>query len=127
DYVVVKVPRWAFEKFPGADPTLGPQMKSVGEVMALGRTFPEALNKAIQSLEIGVDFLDGSGINKQPVDYSLEELSIPTSDRLFKVYRAIEEGVSLHEIAEKANYDLWFLAQMQVIAECKMQIEEIAN
>jgi carbamoyl-phosphate synthase large subunit len=61
DYVVVKIPRWAFEKFPGVDPTLGPQMKSVGEAMALGRTFPEALNKAIQSLEIGVDALDGSG------------------------------------------------------------------
>ncbi len=59
DYVVVKIPRWAFEKFPGVDATLGPQMKSVGEVMALGRTFPEALNKAIQSLEIGVDALDG--------------------------------------------------------------------
>ena len=61
DYVVVKIPRWAFEKFPGVDSTLGPQMKSVGEAMALGRTFPEALNKAIQSLEIGVDALDGSG------------------------------------------------------------------
>jgi carbamoyl-phosphate synthase large subunit len=61
DYVVVKIPRWAFEKFPGVDPVLGPQMKSVGEVMSLGRTFPEALNKAVQSLEIGVDALDGSG------------------------------------------------------------------
>ena len=61
DYVVVKIPRWAFEKFPGVDSTLGPQMKSVGEVMALGSTFPEALNKAVQSLEIGVDALDGSG------------------------------------------------------------------
>ena len=61
DYVVVKIPRWAFEKFVGVDPTLGPQMKSVGEVMALGRTFPEALHKAIHSLEIGVDALDGSG------------------------------------------------------------------
>ena len=61
DYVVVKIPRWAFEKFPGVNSTLGPQMKSVGEVMALGSTFPEALNKAVQSLEIGVDALDGSG------------------------------------------------------------------
>ena len=61
DYVVVKIPRWAFEKFPGVDQALGPQMKSVGEVMALGSTFPEALNKAVQSLEIGVDALDGSG------------------------------------------------------------------
>ena len=59
DYVVVKIPRWSFEKFPGSDATLGPQMKSVGEVMALGRTFPEALHKAVQSLEIGADSLDG--------------------------------------------------------------------
>src|SRR5260221_12412151 len=97
-YVVVKIPRWAFEKFPGVDPTLGPQMKSVGEAMALGRTFPEALLKAVQSLEIGVDFLDGSGINREPIAYDLEGLSIPTADRLFKVYRAIQQGISLEEI-----------------------------
>ena len=64
--MVVKIPRWAFEKFPGVDPLLGPQMKSVGEVMSLGRTFPEALNKAVQSLEIGVDALDGSGPSRSP-------------------------------------------------------------
>jgi carbamoyl-phosphate synthase large subunit len=130
DYVVTKIPRWAFEKFPGVDPTLGPQMKSVGEAMALGRTFPESLLKAVQSLEIGVDFLDGSGINKQPIDYSLEELSVPTADRLFKVYRAIEDGVSIDEIAKRTNYDSWFLAQMQeisnwgvVISNCKTEAE----
>src|SRR6476659_5970123 len=67
DYVVVKIPRWAFEKFPQADPILGPQMKSVGEVMALGRTFKEALNKAIQSLEIEVDALDGWGPSRTSV------------------------------------------------------------
>jgi carbamoyl-phosphate synthase large subunit len=122
DYVVVKIPRWAFEKFPGVDPTLGPQMKSVGEAMALGRTFPEALLKAVQSLEIGVDFLDGSGINREPIAYDVEELSIPTADRLFKVYRAIEDGVSLDEIAKRTNYDLWFLAQMQAIANCGLEL-----
>jgi len=127
DYVVVKIPRWAFEKFPGVDPTLGPQMKSVGEAMALGRTFPEALLKAVQSLEIGVDFLDGSGINREPIAYDLEQLSIPTADRLFKVYRTIEDGVTLDEIAKRTNYDLWFLSQMQMIAECKIQIAECAN
>src|SRR5258706_11691015 len=104
DYVVVKIPRWAFEKFPGVDPTLGPQMKSVGEAMALGRTFPEALNKAVQSLEIGVDFLDGSGIDRQPIAYNMEELSVPTSDRLFKVYRAICQGISLEEISQVTGY-----------------------
>lgn len=127
DYVVTKIPRWAFEKFPGVDPTLGPQMKSVGEVMALGRTFPEALLKAVQSLEIGVDFLDGSGPNREPVPYDLEKLSIPTADRLFRVYRAIQEGVSLEEIEKRTNYDLWFLAQMKEIenAERRTQNAEV--
>ena len=126
DYVVVKIPRWAFEKFPGVDSTLGPQMKSVGEVMALGRTFPEALNKAIQSLEIGVDALDGSGTSGElPAEpETLSSLSLPTADRLFRVYRAIRQGMSLDEISKATGYDLWFLAQMQTIAECEMQIAE---
>ena len=126
DYVVVKIPRWAFEKFPGVDPTLGPQMKSVGEAMALGRTFPEALNKAVQSLEIGVDALDGSGPNRpSPVEPgTLSALRVPTADRLFRIYRAIQQGISLEEVAGATGYDLWFLAQMQIIAECEMQIAE---
>ncbi len=100
DYVVVKIPRWAFEKFPGVDPTLGPQMKSVGEVMALGRTLPEALNKAIQSLEIGVDALDGSGPGRDaPAEpETLSTLRLPTADRLFRVYRAIRQRIALDEI-----------------------------
>ena len=115
DYVVVKIPRWAFEKFPGVDSTLGPQMKSVGEAMALGRTLPEALNKAIQSLEIGVDALDGSGPSRElPADpESLSTLAIPAADRLFRVYRAIRQGMSLEEISAATGYDLWFLAQMK--------------
>ncbi|MFN3741194.1 MAG: carbamoyl-phosphate synthase large subunit [Anaerolineales bacterium] len=124
DYVVVKIPRWAFEKFPGVDPTLGPQMKSVGEVMAIGRTFPEALNKAVQSLEIGVDALDGSGPHKQVPSEPppLEELATPTADRLFKVYRAVRAGLPLEEIAPKSGYDLWFLAQMREIAQLEQRI-----
>jgi carbamoyl-phosphate synthase large subunit len=127
DYVVVKIPRWAFEKFPGVDATLGPQMKSVGEVMALGRTFPEALLKAVQSLEIGVDFLDGSGINREPIAYKLEELSKPTADRLFKVYRAIQQGMALEEIAKATGYDLWFLAQMKEIETRELEIREFGK
>ncbi|HCR70179.1 MAG TPA: carbamoyl phosphate synthase large subunit [Anaerolineae bacterium] len=124
DYVVVKIPRWAFEKFPGVDPTLGPQMKSVGEAMALGRTFPEALNKAIQSLEIGVDALDASGPNKELLTEpeTLDSISKPTSDRLFKVYRAIQQGMSLDEISNVTDYDLWFLAQMEEIKNCELEI-----
>jgi len=123
DYVVVKIPRWAFEKFPGVDPTLGPQMKSVGEVMALGRTFPEALNKAVQSLEIGVDALDGSGPKKGvPQDApGAESLRIPSADRLFATYRAIRNGVPLAEIVKATQFDPWFLAQMQAIAACELQ------
>ncbi len=124
DYVVVKIPRWAFEKFPGVDPTLGPQMKSVGEVMAIGRTFPEALNKAVQSLEIGADALDGSGPHKTvPAEPPLpEELAIPTADRLFKVYRTVRAGLPLETIARHSGYDLWFLAQMQAIASLEKEL-----
>ena len=126
DYVVVKIPRWAFEKFPGVDPTLGPQMKSVGEVMALGRTFPEALNKAVQSLEIGVDALDGSGPSREvPADPErLSSLRLPTADRLFRVYRALRQGMSLEEISEATGYDLWFLAQMQEISNLEFAIRD---
>jgi carbamoyl-phosphate synthase large subunit len=124
DYVVVKIPRWAFEKFRGVDPTLGPQMKSVGEVMALGRTFPEALNKAVQSLEIGADALDGSGPKKAAPEGSLtaESLRIPTADRLFATYRSIRAGTSLEEIADVTKFDPWFLAQMKEIANCECEL-----
>jgi carbamoyl-phosphate synthase large subunit len=134
DYVVVKIPRWAFEKFPGVDPTLGPQMKSVGEVMALGRTFPEALNKAIQSLEIGVDALDGSGPTLRlaaqgerelPAEpETLSSLKIPTADRLFRVYRAIRQGMALDEVSKATGYDVWFLAQMKEIETRELEIRD---
>src|ERR1051325_745499 len=126
DYVVVKIPRWAFEKFPGVDSTLGPQMKSVGEVMALGRTFPEALNKAIQSLEIGVDATDSSGPGRKlPADpETLSMLTAPTTERLFRVYRAIRQGIPLKEISTTTGYDLWFLAQLKEISHCELVIGE---
>ncbi|MFN8434078.1 MAG: carbamoyl-phosphate synthase large subunit [Anaerolineales bacterium] len=129
DYVVTKIPRWAFEKFPGVDPTLGPQMKSVGEVMALGRTFPEALNKAIQSLEIGVDALDGSGPSRElPAEpETLSTLKVPAADRLFRVYRAIQQGMELDEISNATGYDLWFLAQMEEIRNCEVGIRNCQN
>ncbi len=127
DYVVVKMPRWAFEKFPGVDPLLGPQMKSVGEVMALGSTFPAALNKAVQSLEIGVDALDGSGPKRaapaDPQDVAeLAALRQPTADRLFAVYRAVRAGLPLEAIAATTGFDPWFLAQMSEIAACEREV-----
>ena len=119
DYVVVKIPRWAFEKFPGVDATLGPQMKSVGEVMALGRTFPEALQKAVQSLEIGVDALDGGGKGNPE---ALGELARPGAGRLFAVYRALLGGASVEEVASVTGMDPWFLAQLGEIVDCQLAI-----
>ena len=124
DYVVVKIPRWNFEKFPGVDPILGPQMKSVGEAMALGRTFPEALNKAIQSLEIGVDALDGSGPSAQG-SFEIQDGQTPippTADRLFKVYRALRQGLSIEEINHSSGYDAWFLAEMLDMVNLEKEI-----
>jgi carbamoyl-phosphate synthase large subunit len=117
DYVVVKIPRWTFEKFPRADPRLTIQMKSVGEAMAIGRTFSEALGKAIRSLEIGRDGLDDGGpaLSREEL---LEKLSVPTWERLFHLRRAFLLGMSLEEIAERTRIDPWFLdAVARMIAQ----------
>ncbi len=128
DYVVVKIPRWTFEKFPKVDSLLGPQMKSVGEVLALGRTFPEALHKAVQSLEIGVDALDGSGPNREPTGIpSLAELKLPTDDRLFKIYRALQAGMTIGEVSSRSGYDAWFLAQLQLIIAQENEISSLKD
>jgi carbamoyl-phosphate synthase large subunit len=112
DYVVVKVPRWAFEKFPEADQTLTTQMKSVGEVMAIGRTFKEALQKAIRSLEqdrAGFG-LDQPGLGPEELR---DRLRVPNPDRLFYLAEAIRRGVEREEIAGLTGIDPWFLAQME--------------
>ena len=116
DYVVTKVPRFAFEKFPGADATLGPQMKSVGEVMAIGRTFKESLGKAMRSLEIGRAGFDLDGVP------SLEELKrliqIPGPDRLWQLGEALRLGLSLEDAHTLTAIDPWFLGQLsQMVAE----------
>ena len=147
DYVVVKIPRWAFEKFPGVDRELGPQMKSVGEVMAIGRTFKEALQKGVRSLEIGRDGLgplprDGDGQLKgyAPGTSATDLLRIPTRDRLFAVFERLlqaererpvpsdrsaddwqTDNAALRECSE--IYDPWFVAQMQEIARFQITIE----
>src|SRR6266511_4175049 len=108
DYVVVKIPRFAFEKFPQADPRLTTVMKSVGEAMAIGRTFAEALGKAIRSLEIGRDGLDDGG-EPLPREKLLEKLSVPTWERIFHLRRAIVAGMSIEEIAAQTSIDPWFL------------------
>ena len=108
DYVVVKVPRWAFEKFPRADPRLTIQMKSVGEAMAIGRTFSEAFGKAIRSLEIGRDGLD-DGRGPLPREELLEKLSVPTWERVFHLRRAFLAGMSVDEVSALTKIDPWFL------------------
>jgi carbamoyl-phosphate synthase large subunit len=108
DYVVVKIPRWAFEKFPKADPTLTIQMKSVGEAMAIGRTFAEALGKAIRSLEIGRDGLD-DGRGPLAREELLAKLEVPTWERIFHLRRAFLAGMTVEEVAERTRIDPWFL------------------
>ena len=108
DYIVVKIPRWDFKKFAGADPVLGPQMKAVGEVMAIGRTFPEALQKGVRSLDIGMDGF-GSQVDG---DLTPEALSVPTAQRLFQVASLIASGVDFEEIVGQTHFDPWFVQQM---------------
>ena len=113
DYVIVKIPRWNFDKFEGADRRLGLQMKSVGEVMGIGRTFQEALSKAAQSLEIKRNGLgaDGKGLTDQKV--ILHKLEYASWDRVFVLYDAIQLGIPLRKIHEITKIDLWFLKQIE--------------
>ncbi len=109
DYIVVKIPRWDFRKFAGADPVLGPQMKAVGEVMAIGRTFPEALQKAVRALDIGMDgFVSEPGEQTTP-----EALSVPTAQRLFQVAAALADGIGFDDIVAETQFDPWFVQQMR--------------
>jgi carbamoyl-phosphate synthase large subunit len=113
DYVVVKIPKWQFEKFPGADDTLAPQMKSVGEVMAIGRTFKEALMKAVRSLETGKK---GSGDSIEPRRLR-QKLVTPSPERLAYLRYAFDTGMSVREVAKYTGMDPWFLHQMKMIAD----------
>lgn len=113
DYVIVKIPRWNFSKFPGADDKLGLQMKSVGEVMGIGRTFQEALQKACQSLEIGRNGLGADGREITDQNKILESLEFPSWDRLFHIYDAIKLGIPFKTIKEKTKIDNWFLRQIE--------------
>ncbi len=125
DYVVVKIPRFAFEKFPAADPTLTTQMKSVGEVMAIGRTFKEALQKGLRGLEH--DRIGWTAATS-PADDRLDDgdvetvraaLRRPTPERIFQVRRALEAGITVEEISERSGIDPWFLSQMNELLEAE--------
>ena len=125
DYVVVKCPRFAFEKFPGADATLTTQMKSVGESMAIGRTFKEALQKGLRALESGRDgwSIADRLIDDRLTDDSLDTLrgamATPTPERIFQLKRAMLAGISLEEIHQITKVDPWFLAQMQELVDAE--------
>ncbi len=114
DYVVVKVPRFAFEKLPGADPTLTIQMKSVGETMAIGRTFPEAFQKALRGLEIRKDGWEG-GPGGTPADLLRQRLATPTAERIFYLKEALASGLPLDEVFQLTKIDRWFLRQLDTL------------
>ncbi|GIV96400.1 MAG: carbamoyl-phosphate synthase (glutamine-hydrolyzing) [Herpetosiphonaceae bacterium] len=122
DYVVVKIPRWNFEKFPGADRTLGTAMKSVGEAMAIGRIFPEALQKALRSLENGRMGWGADGGPLPGAERLRELLITPTPDRIFAIRAAIEQGWSIEEIHALSGVDPWFLDQLRSLLDIEQQI-----
>ncbi|WP_257657483.1 carbamoyl-phosphate synthase large subunit [Parapedobacter lycopersici] len=122
DYVIVKVPRWNFAKFKGANRELGLQMKSVGEVMAIGRTFIEALQKACQSLEIGRSGLGADGRQSRNLEEIMHSLEHPSSDRLFHIKDAFEMGVPLESIRKTTNIDKWFLVQIQELVHFETEL-----
>ena len=124
DYVIVKIPRWNFEKFDGADKVLGLQMKSVGEVMGIGRSFQEALQKACQSLEIGRNGLGADGKNWTNQDDILHAMKYASSDRVFRIYDAIRLGIPLKTIYDITRMDYWFLRQLEELVMLEFEIEK---
>jgi carbamoyl-phosphate synthase large subunit len=136
DYCVVKIPRFTFEKFPGADPTLTVSMKSVGETMAIGRTFKEALQKGLRSLEIGRHGLGADGRDKYPLPAEIssetirsdlfeevkKKLSVPSAERIFHLRQALLLGMKVEEIHELTKIDPWFLTNIQEITDLEKEI-----
>ena len=124
DYVIVKIPRWNFDKFEGADRTLGLQMKSVGEVMGIGRSFQEALHKATQSLEIKRNGLGADGKGYSNYDQIIEKLTFASWDRVFVIYDAIAMGIPLSRIHEITKIDMWFLKQYEELFHLEKEISK---
>lgn len=123
DYVIVKIPRWNFNKFPGTDRKLGLQMKSVGEVMGIGRSFQEALQKACQSLEINRNGLGADGKELTNQNEILHSLEFASWNRLFHIYDAIKLGIPFKTIVEKTKIDIWFLKQIEDLIKLERKIE----
>jgi carbamoyl-phosphate synthase large subunit len=137
--VVTKVPRFAFEKFPQADPTLNTQMKSVGEAMAIGRTFKESLQKCLRSLEIGRSGLGGDGKpwrvgadvygdrDVLPRDLISSKLSVPNAERVFFIRHALRAGFTIEEIFSLTKIDRWFLTQIKEIVDLEEELARSKN
>ncbi|MCF1191942.1 carbamoyl-phosphate synthase large subunit [Mangrovimonas sp. AS39] len=124
DYVIVKIPRWNFDKFEGSDRTLGLQMKSVGEVMGIGRSFQEALHKATQSLEIKRNGLGADGKGYKNYDQIISKLTHASWDRVFVIYDAIQMGIPLSRIHEITKIDMWFLKQYEELYFLEKEISQ---
>ncbi len=122
DYVIVKIPRWNFDKFEGSDRTLGLQMKSVGEVMGIGRCFQEALHKATQSLEIKRNGLGADGKGEKDYDTIIQKLTYASWDRVFVIYDAIQMGIPLSRIHEITKIDYWYLRQYEELLALENEI-----
>lgn len=125
DYVVTKIPRWAFEKLPGSSPQLGTRMQSVGEVMAIGRNFAESLQKAVRSLEqgrVGFALGDDSEFVALDQDTLWERCVVPTPERLFALHEVLRRGASTHDVAEHTRIDEWFINQLAVIVEREREL-----
>jgi carbamoyl-phosphate synthase large subunit len=129
DYVVTKIPRWAFEKFPGTSGVLGTQMQSVGEVMAIGRTFPESLQKGLRSLEqgrLGLNCDAGeAAYDDMPIDELLAQACIGTPERIFQLEAVLRRGKSIEEVYAATKVDPWFLDQMSAITEERAHLAEV--
>jgi len=126
DYVIVKIPRWNFDKFEGSERTLGLQMKSVGEVMGIGRSFQEALHKATQSLEVKRNGLGADGKGLKDYDQIIEKLTFASWDRVFVIYDAISIGIPLKTIHEITKIDMWFLKQYEELYLLEKEISKFS-
>src|SRR6186997_2455111 len=125
DYVVTKIPRFAFEKFPGAEPLLTTSMKSVGEAMSIGRTFAESLQKALRSMETGLSGLDEIEIKGAPDKSAIVgALARPTPDRILVIAQAFRHGLSVEEVAHASKYEPWFLRQIEQLVECEAVVRK---
>jgi carbamoyl-phosphate synthase large subunit len=127
DYVIVKIPRWNFDKFEGSDRTLGLQMKSVGEVMGIGRSFQEALHKATQSLELSRNGLGADGKGLKDYNKIIQKLEVASWDRVFIIYDAIQIGIPLKRIHEITKIDMWFLRQYEELHLLEKEISSYNN